>query len=375
MPSPQKFHAWIETDLPLGNGRAAIASYKPPKTISGRQSDWPLLRRFLKDASPSCTTGRLPTKAAIGYFTYEGDFWFGIHEDIQILPSTAWPGSPDRWHAEPPTSSMTAQEYASAVRRIHEYIRAGDIYQVNLTRTLRAAFDGSPHGLFTALRTVSPAPFSAFIASPGLHVLSSSPELFLRIDGREIETRPIKGTRPRFGDQAADRAAAAELTTDPKEIAELIMITDLERNDLGRVCEFGSVSVGRLAERQSFAQVHHLVSTVKGRLRPNIHPLDALAACFPGGSITGAPKKRAMEIISEIEPRPRGLYTGAIGFFGFDGMSQFNIAIRTIEIAGGEARFGVGSGITIDSDPAREFEETCHKASGIEAALYGHRTL
>lgn len=370
MPSPKWCQAWIETDLPLGGGRATLVSGEPSDAISGSHSDWPALRNFLDRWPAPRRTGRLPTRAAIGYFTYEGDFWFGLHENIQVLPSTEWPNSFAPWRASPATSSLTPEEYAGAVLRIHEYIRAGDIYQVNLTRTLTADFTGSPGALFSRMREISPAPFSAFLSCPGRHILSASPELFLRIDGLEIETRPIKGTRPRYQNEAADRAAAAELTSDPKEIAELIMITDLERNDLGRVCEFGSVNVSHLTERQSFAQVHHLVSTVRGRLRGHAHPLDALDACFPGGSITGAPKKRAMEIISEIEPCPRGLYTGAIGFFGFDGLSQFNIAIRTIEIADGRARFGVGSGITIDSNPRSEFEETCHKASGIEAALY-----
>ncbi len=370
MPSTQRFHAWIETDLPLGHDRAAIAATEPVRTIAGSRRDWPRLRRFLGDPPASPAAGRLPTRAAIGYFTYEGDFWFGLHDRVQVVPATAWPDTTATSSVGPATSSLTREEFIRAVRRIHEYIRAGDIYQVNLTRTVQAPFRGSPRAMFSRLRGVSPAPFAAFIQAPDRAILSASPELFLRIDGPIIETRPIKGTRPRFHDPDADRCAADELVSDGKEIAELIMITDLERNDLGRVCEFGTVEVLRLAERQSFAQVHHLVSTVRGRLREHTTPIDALAACFPGGSITGAPKKRAMEIIAEIEPCPRGLYTGAIGFFGLDGISQFNIAIRTMEITGPEVRYGVGGGITIDSDPSREFEETCHKAAGIESALY-----
>lgn len=211
-----------------------------------------------------------------------------------------------------------------------------------------------------------PAPYSALLCAGGRVIASSSPELFLQIDGREALTRPIKGTRARAADAAADAAAARELGRSAKDRAELIMITDLERNDLGQVCDYGTVEVRELLKLERFAQVHHLVSTVSGRLRPDVDPIDALRACFPGGSITGAPKKRAREIIAELEPAPRGPYTGAIGYFTFDGRAAFNIAIRTAILdANGLAHFHSGAGIVADSDPRQEWDETLWKAAGI----------
>ena len=191
----------------------------------------------------------------------------------------------------------------------------------------------------------------------------------MKISGRGIETRPIKGTRPRFSDPDEDRRSAYELQTSAKEISELVMITDLLRNDLGQVCEFGSVEVSEMLQLESLAQVHHLVSTVTGNLRPDIDAIDALASCFPGGSITGAPKKRAMEIIRELETRPRGIYCGAIGWLGFNGESSFNIAIRSLVRDGSKLSYHVGAGIVADSDPEKEYEETLHKAAGIRLAI------
>ena len=213
---------------------------------------------------------------------------------------------------------------------------------------------------------------AAWLALDDREILCSSPESFLRIDGRCIETRPIKGTRPRFADPEADRRAARELCESPKETAELVMITDLLRNDLGQVCEFGSVRVAEMLRLESLAQVHHLVSTVTGVLRPEHDAIGALAACFPGGSITGAPKKRAMEIIRQLEGRPRGVYCGAIGWLGRDGHSAFNIAIRTLVRHGGRLLYQTGAGIVADSDPLGEYDETLHKAAGIQLALERH---
>ena len=200
-------------------------------------------------------------------------------------------------------------------------------------------------------------------------ILSSSPETFLKISGRGIETKPLKGTRPRFHDPDEDRRSAYELQTSAKEIAELVMITDLLRNDLGQVCEFGSVEVSEMLQLETLAQVHHLVSTVRGTLRADINVIEALAACFPGGSITGAPKKRAMEIIRELENSPRGIYCGAVGWLGFNGESSFNIAIRTLVRNKERLSYHVGAGIVADSDPEKEYEETLHKAAGIRAGL------
>jgi anthranilate/para-aminobenzoate synthase component I len=202
-----------------------------------------------------------------------------------------------------------------------------------------------------------------------MQILSSSPEQFLRFGGDAVITRPIKGTRPRHPDPARDARLAAELLASPKEIAELVMITDLERNDLGQICQFGSIQVVELARLEQFEHVFHLVSTVRGILRPGIDHVAALEACFPGGSITGAPKRRAMEIIAELERGPRGPYTGAIGYFGVDGDSQFNIAIRTAVIERDRLEYLVGAGIVADSDPLAEYEETLHKGRGLRKAL------
>jgi para-aminobenzoate synthetase component 1 len=219
------------------------------------------------------------------------------------------------------------------------------------------------------LSAVSPAPFAAFLDCGEFQIASSSPEQFLQMSGAHIQTRPIKGTRPRSADPTRDAQLAYELQTSAKENAELVMITDLLRNDLGKVCEFGSVQVPDLARLERFAQVQHLVSTVEGRLRPDVTHFAALASCFPGGSITGAPKFRAMEIIDELEPVSRGPYTGALGYLGFNRESQLSIIIRAAVCMDGLAHFNVGAGIVADSDPAAEYEETLAKAQGFLAAL------
>ena len=268
-----------------------------------------------------------------------------------------------------PVSNLSRNEFVSAVERAQQYIRAGDIYQVNLSHRLTA--DGGFTGweTFEKLSAVSPAPFSAFLDCDGFQIASSSPEQFLRMSGAHIVTRPIKGTRPRAADATRDAQLAYELQTSAKELAELVMITDLLRNDLGKVCEYGSVHVPELAKLEKFAQVQHLVSTVEGRLRKDVTHFAAFASCFPGGSITGAPKFRAMEIIDELEPVSRGPYCGAIGYLGFNRESQLNIAIRTAVCRDGVAHFNVGAGIVADSDPAAEYEETLAKAAGFLAAL------
>jgi len=266
-------------------------------------------------------------------------------------------------------SNLSRAEFLSAVERAQRYIRAGDIYQVNLSQRLTAPCESSGWELFQRLGAVSPAPFSAFLDGGDFQLASSSPELFLRLSGSHILTRPIKGTRPRAADPTRDAQLAYELQTSPKELAELVMITDLLRNDLGKVCEFGSVQTPELARLERFAQVQHLVSTVEGRLRADVTHLAALAACFPGGSITGAPKFRAMEIIDELEPLSRGPYCGCHGYLGFNRESQLSITIRTAISKDGFAHFNVGAGIVADSCPEAEYEETLAKAAGFLAAL------
>jgi para-aminobenzoate synthetase component 1 len=267
------------------------------------------------------------------------------------------------------SSNLTRGDFVDRVQRALSFIRSGDIYQVNLAQRLAAPYAGSGWELFADLSRVSPAPFSAFLDCGDFRVASSSPELFLRLSGSQIHTRPIKGTRPRSDDPTRDAQLSYELQTSAKEMAELVMITDLLRNDLGKVCEFGSVQVPELVRLERYPQVQHLVSTVEGRLRPDTTHFGALAASFPGGSVTGAPKFRAMEMIDELEPNARGPYTGALGYVGFNRESQLSIIIRAAICQQGTAYFHAGAGIVADSSPAAEYEETLAKARGFLQAL------
>jgi para-aminobenzoate synthetase component 1 len=266
-------------------------------------------------------------------------------------------------------SNFGREEYVRAVARAKEYIAAGDIYQVNLSQRLHAPLATTPFDLYCRLTDTNPAPFAAYFETPDCAVVSCSPERFLQVRGGEVETRPIKGTRPRGATPEEDRGLAAELLASEKDRAENVMIVDLERNDLGRVCEFGSVHVPELFALESYATVHHLVSTVRGKLRPGTTALDCLRASFPGGSITGAPKVRSMEIIEEMEPTRRGVYTGAIGYLCFSGDMDVNIVIRTVVVKNGIAYFQVGGGIVADSDPEGEYQETIDKGQALARAL------
>lgn len=305
------------------------------------------------------------------------DFWRRTLDKVDSSLTVV--GEPDEPTREPwanpdaqpltPTSSLDREPFIGAVLRAKEYIRQGHIYQVNLAR--RLTVPGRHHGwpFFQKLMMASPAPFAAYVNTGEFQLASSSPELFLRLSGEQVQTRPIKGTRPRSCEPDQDARYAYELQTSPKELAELVMITDLLRNDLGRVCEYGSVRVPDLARLEKFSQVQHLVSTVEGRLAPDLTQLEALRACFPGGSITGAPKFRAMEIIEELEPVRRGPYTGCLGYLGFNRESQLSIIIRTALCCPDALHFHTGAGIVADSDPAAEFEETETKALGFLNAL------
>jgi len=340
-----------------GEGFGGIAASEPSSILEGGWDDWGLLETALARGSEG---------GLAGWFDYHGNFRFGDFPAWKSVggfppPETAAPVT--RPHFLP---GIGKEDWTRRVGRAHEYIAAGDIYQVNLTHTLTADWPDDPVQFYPRLRTASPAPYACFLRLGDTAVLSASPECFLRIEERHIVTRPIKGTRPRL---PRDAAAARELLSSEKERAELVMITDLERNDLGQVCVYGSIRVTALCELQTFAQVHHLVSTVEGRLRPEVSAVQAVRACYPGGSITGAPKKRAREIIGELERTSRGIYTGALGFFGRDGRSIFNIAIRTLVVTDGRASYGVGAGIVADSVAESEYDETLHKAAGLFAAL------
>jgi len=265
----------------------------------------------------------------------------------------------------PLASNLTRESYARRFRRVIDFIHAGDCYQINLAQRFSAPATGDPWGAYQALRIVNPAPYSAYLHMPHGSVLSSSPERFLKVRDGVVETKPIKGTRPRAGHPRLDAERVAELQASSKDRAENVMIVDLLRNDLSKNCETGSVKVPRLFEVESFATVHHLVSTVTGTLRADRDALDLLRGCFPGGSITGAPKHRAMQIIEELEPQRRGVYCGAIGYIGFDGNMDLNIAIRTLVYSEGSVRFWAGGGIVADSQLDEEYQETFDKAAAL----------
>jgi para-aminobenzoate synthetase component 1 len=269
----------------------------------------------------------------------------------------------------PLKANFSCKRYMRAVESIKKHIARGDIYQANLTQRFFARCAGSPLEIYLRLRRISPAPFSAYLNFGPTQILSSSPERFLKIVGTRIETRPIKGTRPRGRDRLADRALALELVKSQKDMAEHVMIVDLERNDLGRICETGSVKVTELAALEVYPQVFHLTSTVEGKLRRGMTCADVLRSMFPGGSITGAPKIRSRQILSRIEPNRRGIYTGALGYIDFSGRCDLSIVIRTITVMGGALNFGVGGGVVTDSDPLLEYEESLHKARGLMSAL------
>ncbi|MBW3623959.1 MAG: aminodeoxychorismate synthase component I [Armatimonadetes bacterium] len=294
-----------------------------------------------------------------------------IQTPSSVKDSAGYPPFPSQVGTPCGRETFSREGYLRAIERIKEYIAAGDIYQANLTQRFARPFSADPSELFLQLRRVNPAPFSAFLDFGDVTVLSASPERFLRLDAatRRVETRPIKGTRPRSPDPEMDRGYAAELLKSEKDRAENLMIVDVHRNDLGRVCEIGSVRVPVLRGLESYATVHHLVSVVEGRLRPDCAPLDLFRAAFPAGSITGAPKLRAMEIIEELEPVRRGIYTGSIGYLGWDGGMDLSVAIRTLVAQGGAVHYGVGGGIVADSDPEAEYQETLVKAGGLERAL------
>jgi para-aminobenzoate synthetase component I len=258
-------------------------------------------------------------------------------------------------------SNFEKEDYLKIVRAAREYIRNGDIFQVNLSQRFETFIESASYDLYMRLRTISKAPFSAFLNFGQTAIISSSPERFLKITGNLIESRPIKGTRPRGKDKDEDAAFRDELLRSEKDKAELTMIVDLVRNDLGRVCRFGSVYVKTHGEIEAYANVFHTVSTVIGELKEEKSIIDCLYAAFPGGSITGAPKIRAMEIIEELEPCKRNIYTGSIGYIDFNGNTDLNIAIRTIVLKNKKAYYNVGGGIVWDSEPEAEYEETMHK--------------
>ena len=268
-------------------------------------------------------------------------------------------------------SNMTAPAYRERVVKAKTYIREGDIYQANLSQRFDTDFDGDPFALYQNLQEVNPSPFSGYLRFGDLVLVSSSPERLVKVEGDRIETRPIAGTRPRGFTSEKDQSLVRELLLNEKERAEHLMLVDLERNDLGRICEVGSVEVTDLMFLEQYSHVSHIVSNIVGTLNPGVTVKDILKAVFPGGTITGCPKIRCMEIINELEPVKRGPYSGSFGYIGFSRQMDFNIIIRTIVIKSGKAYFHVGAGIVADSDPESEYQETLHKAAAMIEVLGG----
>ncbi len=268
-----------------------------------------------------------------------------------------------------PVANLSKAAYTGAFRRVQEHIRLGDCYQINLTQRFQARAEGDAWHAYLRLRDINPAPFAAFLDLPDGKIVCSSPERFLRVRGRSVETKPIKGTRPRAADPARDRALAEELRTSSKDRAENVMIVDLLRNDLGKCCVPGSIHASKLFAIESFASVHQLVSTVEGQLAPGRDALDLVAACFPGGSITGAPKVAAMQVIEQLEPQRRSVYCGCIGYLGYDGDMELNIAIRTLVQRGEYVYTWAGGGVVADSNVDAEYQESFDKAAAMLAVL------
>ncbi|MBI4508164.1 MAG: anthranilate synthase component I family protein [Deltaproteobacteria bacterium] len=410
-----------------GLGRWALVSAEPERVerarVRGGEEDLlGELARAEERALPLATQGTGPVPVAVGYLGYDlgrnvvgqgplfraassaavddlglDDAWFGFYgatwrhdrltgrgEVVGVDERAAWklrkaldePSPATRMlEVGPLLSDHEPSRHVAAIERALEYIRAGDIYQVNLARRLRARIlsHGDPLAVYERVTGDAPAPFGALLECEDMTIVSNSPELFLcrRAGSSVVETRPIKGTRARGREAGVDAVLAGELSRDEKERAEHLMIVDLERNDLGRVCRTGSVRVDDFARVVSLPTVHHLVSTVSGELRPGVGVADVLRATFPGGSITGAPKLRAMQVIDELEPVTRGVYTGAIGYVGAGGEVQLSIAIRTAILARGSLHLHVGGGIVADSRPERELEETEEKAAAFRRVLSG----
>jgi anthranilate synthase component 1 len=288
----------------------------------------------------------------------------------QPLSAAPTPATGEESRQSPWASNFEQADFEAAVRVAKEYIAAGDIFQVVLSQRLSRYTMADPFAIYRALRMLNPSPYMFYLALPGdVHLIGSSPEMLARLDGRRAQVRPIAGTRPRGADPAEDEALAQELLADPKERAEHVMLVDLGRNDLGRVCRYGSVQVPETMIIERYSHVMHIVSGVHGELRPDLDALDLLRATFPAGTVSGAPKVRAMEIIAELEGERRGPYAGAVGYLSYSGNMDTCIAIRTIVMQGDTVHMQAGAGIVADSDPTREYHETLNKAQALTEAV------
>lgn len=309
----------------------------------------------------------------VGLNTVSEEHWQDLINQFSRSPSLGLDSKDDFQVITEPKSNMSAKTYAQAFNRIKYYLKEGDCYQVNLTQRFESACRGNLWTAYQALRKINAAPFSAYLNLPEVQILSSSPERFLKVHNGIVETKPIKGTRPRKTDSVENEQQIQDLLTSDKDRAENVMIVDLLRNDISKSCEDGSVKVPKLFDIETYTTVHHLVSTVTGVLAKNQHAVDLLRSCFPGGSITGAPKIRAMEIIEELEPNRRGIYCGSIGYIGFDGNMDTNIAIRTLVHSNDTIRFWAGGGIVNDSVLEEEYQESFDKAAALLKLLQQFR--
>jgi para-aminobenzoate synthetase component 1 len=386
----QEYFAFLDSSRHGGDqGRYSILAWRPKSVLRAKNKNpFPAIDRLLQSGASG---------GVIGYFSYDLFRFLEQYKKLNAVDDLMLPDccllaydnvlifdhQKQQWNINPPQglvskvgcrigqvhSNMTREQYIAGVKKALEYIAAGDIYQVNLSQRFSHTFEGSPFALFAALRNISPSFYGAYLNCADHTVISSSPELFLKKEGKVIQTRPIKGTRPRGSTEAEDRSLKEDLIKSAKEAAELTMVVDLERNDLGRICEYGSVEVADHRYVEELPTLFHTVSTVSGRTRGNVGAVDILRATFPGGSISGCPKIRAIEVIDELEPTRRHVYTGAIGFFSPNGDFTLNVAIRTMTIANGRLHYQVGGGIVADSDPEREYQETLDKAAAMRKAI------
>ncbi|MBI3315140.1 MAG: anthranilate synthase component I family protein [Candidatus Omnitrophica bacterium] len=396
-------HAFfLDSGMNSPAGRFSFIGFSPSSIIEGHLlQDLERLRAaFDKHKVPVRDFPHPLPAGMVGYIRYDLGFFFGFYDTVicidhaagavhvtstgppqrlqeilRVLENIGPPASPIRPKGEiggplQLTSNFDKDGYAAIVRRALEHIRAGDIYQINLSREVRAVCCGvDPWTVYGALRRISPSDHSAYFNDGKNHILSSSPEQFVVVNGRRVHVKPMKGTRPRGQTPPEDARFRRQLETSAKEIAELLMVTDLERNDLGRVCDYGSVRVSEMRAIEQYATVFQATSTVEGTLHRGRDGFDVLKACFPSGSVTGCPKIAAMTIIECLETAGRGLYTGALGYMSFTGDMDFNVLIRTLIVAPDGITFNVGGGIVADSDPLMEYEETVLKAQAMEAAL------
>lgn len=376
---PSEAPASRDSHLPFRTGAAiGFLSYElgrfmePFPLRSKEETGLPELQFFFYDALLAHDHDRNRTWAIVGSRPRAGKRLQSTLDRVQQAdPTGSWPRRLHRSSRGTWTSSLTYEDYAAAVRKARRYIAAGEIYQVNLSQQLWSRCSLTAPQLYRGLRQTGASPFGAYLQGRHWTVLSLSPERFLRYWPRQrrIQTRPIKGTRPRGASSEEDRQLRQALLQSPKDAAEHVMIVDLERNDLGRLARYGTVRVSDFRRLETFPTVHHLTSTIEARLRPNCGLEDLIQATFPGGSITGTPKVRAMQVIDELEPQPRSVYTGSIGYLAFDGSLDLNVAIRTLILKDGWARYSTGGAIVADSRAEDEYLETLHKARPFLKAL------